>query len=310
MLDMNEYLATAPFDLYELHLFHLVAETGSFTKAGQQAGLTQSAVTRQIGGMEHALGVALFERTTRRVRVTAAGAVLRERSRGILEATGEALRHLQEQFNLVPKVLRVGISRSIGLAYLPGFFFAFQRKFPAVQIKVVQQTSGEILEAVEAGELDAGLLCPPPRLARGLKITHRFADEFTLIVPPAFKLPERIGRVSAAGFKKLFGGERWLMIDRESNTGRRLYSWLAQRGWVIEPAMELDSFDTIVNLVSMGLGMSLVPHRVLPIYVQRRVVKRISLTERFTRELVVVVRKSREPGEIVGGFLENILFKQ
>jgi DNA-binding transcriptional LysR family regulator len=52
MLDMNEYLATAPFDLYELHLFHLVAETGSFTKAGQRAGLTQSAITRQIGGME------------------------------------------------------------------------------------------------------------------------------------------------------------------------------------------------------------------------------------------------------------------
>src|SRR5580698_7115169 len=103
MRSPHDFLSTAPFDVYELHLFHLVAETGSFTKAGQQAGLTQSAVTRQISGMEHALGVALFERTTRRVRVTAAGAVLRERSRGILEATGEALRHLQEQFNLVPK---------------------------------------------------------------------------------------------------------------------------------------------------------------------------------------------------------------
>ncbi len=307
---MNEYLATAPFDLYELHLFHLVAETGSFTKAGQQAGLTQSAVTRQIGGMEHKLGVALFERTTRQVRLTAAGMALRERSRGILAATDEALRHFRQEFNLVPKVLHVGISRSIGLAYLPGFFFAFQRKFSAVQIKVVQQTSREILEAVEAGELDAGLLCPPPRLARGLKITHRFADEFTLIAPPGCKLPERIGRVSTPGFKKLFGGERWLMIDRESNTGKRLNGWLTKLGWPVEPAMELDSFDTIVNLVSLGMGMSFVPHRVLPIYEQRRVVKRISLTERFTRELVVVVRKSREPGELLNGFLQNILFKQ
>lgn len=53
---MHEYLTTAPFDLYELHLFHLVAKQGSFTKAAEVAGLTQSAITRQIQGMENSLG--------------------------------------------------------------------------------------------------------------------------------------------------------------------------------------------------------------------------------------------------------------
>lgn len=52
MRAMNELLATGPFDLYELQLFHLVAEHRNFTKAGQAAGLTQSAITRQIAGME------------------------------------------------------------------------------------------------------------------------------------------------------------------------------------------------------------------------------------------------------------------
>ena len=64
-------------------------------------------------------------------------------------------------------------------------------------------------------------------------------------------------------------------------------------GWRIEPAMELDGFDVIVNLVSLGMGVSLVPHRVLPIYEQRRVVKRIPTRDRFARELVVVARKNR-----------------
>src|ERR1041385_2388323 len=76
MRAVNEFLATGPFDLYELKLFHLVAEHRNFTRAGQAAGLTQSAITRQIQGMEARLGTPLFERTTRSVTLTAAGAAL------------------------------------------------------------------------------------------------------------------------------------------------------------------------------------------------------------------------------------------
>ncbi len=303
---MNDFLATVPFDLYELSLFQLVAETGSFTRAGQQAGITQSAITRQIRGMEDRLGVALFERTTRHVSLTIAGRLLHEKSGPILDATSAVLHQLQHEFHLVPRTLRVGVARSIGLSYLPGFFFAFQRKFPDVQLHVTQQTSREILAAVEAKELDAGLLCPPLRLPRALQITHRFADEFTFIAPPTLALPA--GRANLPALRKLLAGERWLLIDREGNTGRQLHRWLRDQGWRIEPAMELDSFDVIVNLVSLGLGVSIVPHRVLPIYEQRRVVKRIRAKRRFERELVVVVRKNRQQPEHLAGFVENVLF--
>ena len=305
---MNEYLATAPFDLYELHLFYLVAETGSFTKAGQQAGVTQSAITRQIRGIEDRLGVMLFERTTRQVSLTLAGRLLHEKSGPILQATKDALNHLQQKFNLVPKNLRVGVDRSIGLAYLPGFFFAFQRKFPEVQLQVMQQSSSEILAAVEAKDIDVGLLCPPPRLSRGLQITHRFTDEFTFIVPPKLLLVEKTNRFNLKAVKKMLGEQRWLMIQQDSNTGKQLRRWLEEQNWRIEPAMELDSFDVIVNLVSLGLGVSVVPHRVLPIYEQRRAVRRIQTTRRFTRELVVVVRKNRQQPEHLAGFVENVLF--
>lgn len=72
MHTMHEYLKTAPFDLYELYLFHLVVKHRSFTKAAEAAGLTQSAITRQMQGMEASLGIDLLERTTRSVRVTRA----------------------------------------------------------------------------------------------------------------------------------------------------------------------------------------------------------------------------------------------
>jgi DNA-binding transcriptional LysR family regulator len=169
-------------------------------------------------------------------------------------------------------------------------------------------TSREILNAVEANELDAGLLCPPPRLSRRLQITHRFKDEFTFIAPPQFQLPEKSIRTNFKALKKILDGQRWLMIDRDSNTGKHLRHWLEEQNWRIEPAMELDSFDVIVNLVSLGLGVSIVPHRVLPIYEQRGAVKRIPMVKKFSRELVVVVRKNRQPPKHLTGLVENVLF--
>jgi DNA-binding transcriptional LysR family regulator len=305
---MNQFLATTPFDLYELTLFQLVAETGSFTRAAEKAGLTQSAITRQIRGMEDRLGVALFERTTRRVCLTQAGQLLREKSKTILNAANELLEDVQQTLGKLPPTLRVGVARSIGLAYLPGYFFAFQRRHPEVQLQVTHQTSREILASVEAGNLDAGLVCPPPRLPPSLKVTHRFADEFTAIAPPQFSLAPEVTGVTMKQLKKLFVNQRWLLIDRQGFTGRRLNHWLRTQGWLIEPAMELDSFDVIVNLVSLGLGVSLVPHRVLALYGNRRVVRRIAIQPRFSRELAVVVRRNRVTPEPLRSFVESVLF--
>ena len=303
---MNPFLSTVPFDLYELSLFHLVARHGSFTKAGREAGLTQSAMTRQIRGIEEQLGVALFERTTRNVSLTAAGQLLLEKSAPILRSTESILHELQDSFHLVPRTLRIGVARSIGLAYYPGFFFAFRKTRPDVQLVVVQRTSKEILEALEARELDAGLLCPPAGLPRALTATHRFKDEFAFIVPPdRGDLSEKMTLKNAA--KKL-GADRWLLLDDVGQTGKQLRAWMKAHGLDAEAAMQLDGFDVIVNLVALGLGVSLVPHRVLPIYANRREVRRISTSPRFVRELAVIVRKSRQQPEHLQAFIDGVLF--
>src|SRR5205085_4933352 len=84
MLSMNQFLSTVPFDLYELALFHLVVKHRSFTKAAEIAGLTQSAITRQMQGVENSLGIQLLERTTRTVRITPAGEFLHRQAARLL----------------------------------------------------------------------------------------------------------------------------------------------------------------------------------------------------------------------------------
>src|SRR5690348_7332233 len=124
MSGKHEFLSTVPFDVYELHLFRLVAECGNFTKAAALAGMTQSAISRQIQGVEEIVGVKLFERTTRRVVLTEAGTFLYERSDCIIKEVGLILQQMREDFAAAPKTIQIGVSRSIGLAYLPGFLVA------------------------------------------------------------------------------------------------------------------------------------------------------------------------------------------
>jgi len=305
---MHEYLPTLPFDLYELHLLQLVARHGSFTRAAQEAGITQSAVTRQVQGVETRLAVALFERTTRRVRLTAAGEfLLRETARfvGDLDAL---LRRVREDFAEAPKEVRVGVAKTISVAYLPGFFAAQQRRQPEVRLRITHEPSARLLERVEMNELDAAILCPPRHLPGSLRVVHRFADAFDLVVPPEWTLPAVTLRAKGERWRNWLAERPWLLIHGESNTGARLRSWMKKRGWEAKEAAEADSFDLIINLVALGQGVSLVPQRALAIYGQRKKVRRLAVPERFVRELVVVVRRHPAPAAHVEGFVGNILF--
>ena len=296
-------------DIYALHLFRLVAETGSFTRAGRLAGLTQSAITRQIQRIESGLGVPLLERTTRQVRPTPAGLFLLAQSARILGDLAHSVQRLREEFADAPKLVRVGVSRSIGLAYLPGFFTGFQRRFPRSLVQVRHGSSAEALAALEARELDVALLCPPTRLAGAFEITHRFDDDFTLIVPANLPLARTGGGpMPLPSLAPLLHGQRWLLPDRRSNTGRRLHAWLEEMRLPVRATMELDSFDLIINLVALGLGVSFVPHRALPLYARRRKVRRINTAPRFSRELVVVTSRGLPAREHVRQFVECILF--
>ncbi|MES2570312.1 MAG: LysR family transcriptional regulator [Verrucomicrobiota bacterium] len=303
---MHEFWSTSPFDLYELHLFRLVVEHGSFTKAAGIAGLTQSAITRQLQGMEKSLGIELLKRTTRRVETTAAGDFLYRSSARMLRDVEQTLRRLREEFAGARKEIRVGVSRGVGMAYLPGLLHANLRHAPEIGYHVSYQSSAELLTRVEADELDLGVLCPPRRLPGALRVTHRFDDGFALIAPKeraaAFNAEPRESRLA------WLNRQEWLLIEGTSNTGRQLREWMSQEGMQVAPAMQLDSFDLIINLVALGMGISFVPIRALALYGRKRTLQRLPFTARFVRELIVVVRRNEKtPGHLTQ-FVENILF--
>jgi len=135
--------------------------------------------------------VYLFERTTRSVRLTPAGAHLLAEAVTLFAGLGATVRGVHEKFADAPKVLRVGISRSIGLSYLPGFFNIHGKEHPETSTDVVHDSSAALLGLLEGGELDVGLVTVISILPKGLVKTQHFADAFTLIIPPAVTIERR-----------------------------------------------------------------------------------------------------------------------
>jgi DNA-binding transcriptional LysR family regulator len=304
---MNRFLSTVPFDLYELALFQLVVKHRSFTKAAEIAGLTQSALTRQMQGVENSLGIKLLERTTRAVSVTQAGKFLYGEAARLLGDVEQSLDHLAQEYAGARKEVRVDVSRTVGLAYLPGFFHANLRRLPQLCYRVACESSSDILSAIEANEQDVGVVCPPKRLPKTLRVTHQFEDAFTLIAPANFE--PQIGSLTMAKAQiDWLKKQNWLLIEDRSNTGQQLRAWMRRQGWQVEPTMQLDNFDLIINLVCLGMGVSFVPVRALALYNQRQKILRINVPTRFSRELVVVVRKHRKLPTHIEQFIANVLF--
>jgi len=324
---MNDWLSTPPFDLHSLELFRLVAESGSFTRAGERAGLTQSAVTRQIQRMEERLGVRLFERTTRTVRMTEAGDFLLKESRRWLQGIDQSVLEFREKFVGAPRRIRVGVAQSIGFSCLPGFFTNYQRANPDDLIDVNYDNSETILEKVGGGDCDVGVCSARTRLSRALEVTHRFDDQFELIVPPwrrgGSDGEDPFGRLmntatkSWAATQRALAGVRMVQFSSSGETDAMLGNWLRKRAGDPPVAMQAGSFDLVINLVSMGFGWSLVPQRSLAIYGRRKPVRRLRFPKASgrrrrslmpTREIIVVVRRDNARPEHLSEFIQRILF--
>jgi DNA-binding transcriptional LysR family regulator len=297
---MQQTMASLPFEIFELHLFQLIVRFGSFTRAAAKANITQSAITRQIQSMERKLGIALFTRTTRKVSLTAAGELLWRKS-GIwlkqIEQTVAELDFLKAQ----KPILKVGVSPSIGLSYLPGFFVAFRRTNPGAQIKIETAESPAIVSKLLENELEVGLIQGGKSIPRQLQVAHSIVDDFTFIFPSAGNLQANLPLHQCLA-------EFPLLLPTQASDFRKIIDvWLLKQKIPSQPAMELDNIDLIINLVSLGMGCSLVPNRALPLFLQRRKIAKIPLKPALQRTLLVVIRKGPSGG-LGKAFADAVLF--
>ncbi len=302
---MNELIGASTIDLHALKLVCLVARARSFTRAGEKAGLTQSAVTRAVRNVEERLGVSLFQRTTRSVKLTPAGAAFVGRAEALLNEAADIGREMKQRFGLAKRTLAVGLSRSVGVGYLPAFFSRFRRDHPEVEITVREGAGGELLSALRGAELDVAIVTGGGEEPVGIDVCHQFKDRFVLVSPQGSGIPSRLGKAQLRDLS----GATWISLAPPSASAAAISDWFTGRGLKPpRPKMRPDSFDLIVNLVAQGLGIAIVPRRVLPLYAHRRPVAVSTLVSPPERTLWIAARSMPYRSTAIDQFVASVLF--
>jgi DNA-binding transcriptional LysR family regulator len=257
-------------------------------------------------GIEGRLGVKLFERTTRRLGLTEAGTLLLRETEVLPAVLDGALRRLREEFLDQPREIRIGFSRSVSLAHLPGLLHGHQRHHPEVKLTVAHLAGSVLIEAVAACQLDLGVLCPPARLPGSVEVTHRIQDRFTVLAPRDSPLPPDLHQ--APVWAAWVAGQSWIAPPARTRSRACIDAWWAAQHLAPAAAMELDSFDMAIHLVALGLGVACVPRRALSPFPRKRRLQRVPLPLPLSRELVVITPRRGTTPDHVLQFVQNILF--
>ena len=173
-----------------------VAETGGFTRAAERCHVVQSALSHQIARLEKELGARLFHRTSRSVRLTAAGEVFVPVARQALQAAERARAEVEATTGEVRGRLAVGAISTVAAVDLAQELGAFRARCPQVRVSLRMDMSDDLIEQVRQGGLDIAFvgLVPGARTA-GVREKELARGELVAVVPRAIRWPGRSGRV-------------------------------------------------------------------------------------------------------------------
>jgi LysR family transcriptional regulator, transcription activator of glutamate synthase operon len=242
-------------ELRQLRYLVALAEEGNFTRAAASEHIAQPAMSQQIKRLEDELGLALVERTTRRVALTEAGSLLVVRCRRILAELEAANAELQSLRGMHAGHVTVGAMHTMGPVDLSLALALFREQHPSVHFTVREQSSEEMAEMLRVDELDLAFLSVTEWVeSRGLGLHQLVSEELVVLLPRA----HRLGKRSQLRMAEL-AGEPFISF----RTGARLRELLiaAGREAGFEPQVTLESNESqrVRRLVSRGLGVAILP---------------------------------------------------
>ena len=274
-------------DFDQLNTFVEVAKQGSFSLAGRKVYRSQSAVSAQIRQLEQEYGEKLFGRLGKSVRLTPAGEVLFEYAGRLLALRQESLREVADQSSTPRGVLTVGANEATCLYVLPEVFEKFHRLYSNVQISIYRNFSHKILQRVEDGTIDIGIVTLPVK-SPSLKVHSIYRDRVVLIVSKKNPL-SKLAEVTA----KDIAGQP-LIFPKTGFTRQVLDKFFRPYATQLRIVMELPSITMIKRFVGANLGVSLISEGFAKDDVRAGRVKLIPIKDvEMWRELGVIYRKDR-----------------
>ncbi|NUP49154.1 MAG: LysR family transcriptional regulator [Catenulispora sp.] len=242
-------------ELQQLRYVIAVAETNSFTRAAERCLVVQSALSHQIARLERELGARLFERTSRRVRLTPAGAAFLPAARQCLDAAERAAAEVAAAVGEVRGRLAVGLIPTVTAVDIPAALRDFRERYPRVRIGLRVGASDDLAEQVREGALDLAFLgLPVSARPRGVTVHELARERLVAVVAP----DHPVAGAESVDLRRLATEP---FVDLPAGTAGRLQSDEAftAAGLTREVPFEVTTADYIARLVAPGLAVAMVP---------------------------------------------------
>lgn len=294
--------------LRQLRVFQAVALHSSFTRAGDQIGLTQPAVSRCVTDLEQHLGIKLLDRTTREVVLTEAGRSLAVRLARVLEDLDSVLLDVRGLATQRQGRVRVASSPTLSANLLPECIARCRQEHPGLELLLLDRMQHDALASVLSGEVDFGVVIEPePGRSEELHAEPILSEPFCLVCPPTHRLASQRSVRWAA-----LVGEPLVLLDHASGSRRLIDDALRQHGVQAMVAQEVGHVTTIFRMLDAGLGISVVPTLALPPAGLQGLEVR-PLTPRVERAIVLVRRANRAlapVAEVAWGLVRDVAAKR
>lgn len=277
---------TAPYSLRQLQYLVAIAELGGFRRAAEACGVAQPSLSAQVAQVEQALGVQIFERGARGVRVTAAGALVVDRARAVLLASRDLADTARQHIDPLSATLRIGVIPTVCPYLLPEVAPMLRKTLPDLRVVWSEDKTQVLVEQVDAAALDGAILALDPRIAH-LEHADIADDPFVLAAAPGHPLARRSGPASPDVLK----GETVFLLE-DGHCFRDQALAVCGATGANEAGLRATGLATLVQMVGGGSGVTLLPKLAVAVENRRgQLAVRAFKSPAPTRHLVMAWRK-------------------
>lgn len=285
-------------NLTRLRSFIAVAQERQFRRAAERIGLSQPALSAHIRELEQDLGVALFSRTTRSVRLTAEGESFLHRAQRALDDLNAAVLELRERAELKRGRVAIAATPTVACQVLPPVIASFARRFAGVHTQVLEAIAPEIERLVASGRADFGV-GPRPEGRTELMFSFLFRERLCGVLP--------LGHALAARRRVRLGElARYPLLTTAPGSAIHESIERVLRAQAIKAATDhvLTQHQTAIAMAAAGIGVALVPERMLNMVDRRGIAVVDVFDPEVTGDMGILQRKGGAPSSAASEFLQ------
>ncbi len=278
--------------LKQLRYFDALAREHHFGRAAEACSVTQPALSMQIQELEASLGIALVERTRSGIKLTPKGQEIAARSQRLLNDVRDLIDYAKQSTGVLSGTLRLGVIPSVAPYLLPPLLPLLRETYPDLELHVRETQTQPLTDELVEGKLDVLLLALPLKHP-DIETMAIFQDRFLLALPKSKKLT---GKVRAT--KELVESDHLLLLEEGHCLRDQALTYCSLQQVDAVNTFGASSLSTIVEMVSAGLGITLLPEICLGVEGRNREIKVIRFTDpEPARSLGLAWRRSSPRGE-------------